>query len=177
MAVWVPPCSYPEGGPRVSSATLILWCIAIILLIFSWRSGTETLKRGLELAWKTTRANALLILLAFIIVGFVNVLSPEELVTAWIGPNSGWRGIAASEFLGMFLPGGPYVVFPIIDILYQAGAGLAPVITLITSWSTQSLLTISFELPFMGWRFTAIRWGVGLAIPILTGAAALLIWG
>jgi hypothetical protein len=77
----------------------------------------------------------------------------------------------------MFLPGGPYVVFPIIDILSQAGAGLAPVITLITSWSSLSLLTISFELPFMGWRFTAIRWGLGLGIPILAGAAALLIWG
>ena len=161
----------------MSSATLILWSIAAVLLFFSWRAGSDTLRRGLDLAWKTTRNNAILILLAFMIVGFVNVLSPEELVTAWIGPGSGWRGIAASEFLGMLLPGGPYVVFPLIDILYQAGAGLAPVITLITSWSTQSLLTISFELPFMGWRFTAIRWGLGLAIPILAGTAALLIWG
>jgi uncharacterized membrane protein YraQ (UPF0718 family) len=161
----------------MSSATLILWCIAGVLAIFSWRAGSGTFKKGLELTWKTTRANALLIFLAFIIVGFVNVLSPEELVTAWIGPKSGWRGIATSEFLGMLLPGGPYVVFPIIDILSQAGAGLAPVITLITSWSTQSLLTISFELPFMGWRFTSIRWGLGLAIPVLTGAVALLLWG
>jgi uncharacterized membrane protein YraQ (UPF0718 family) len=161
----------------MNSATVILWCIAGVLLFFSWRASTDTLKRGLELAWKTTRSNALLIILAFIVVGFVNVLSPQELVTAWIGPNSGWQGIATSEFLGMLLPGGPYVVFPIIDILNQAGAGLAPVITLITSWSTQSLLTVSFELPFMGWRFTAIRWGLGLAIPILVGTTALLIWG
>ena len=161
----------------MSSAAIILWCIAGVLLAFSWRAGPETVKKGLELTWKTTRSNALLIFLAFIIVGFVNVLSPEELVIAWIGPNSGWRGIATSEFLGMLLPGGPYVIFPLIDILYQAGAGLAAVITLITSWSTQSLLTISFELPFMGWRFTSIRWGIGLAIPLLTGFLALLIWG
>lgn len=161
----------------MSSAALILWCIVGVLSIFSWRAGAGTLQRGLELTWKTTRSNALLIFLAFLIVGFVNVLSPEELITAWIGPNSGWRGIATSEFLGMLLPGGPYVVFPIIDILSQAGAGLAPVITLITSWSTQSLLTISFELPFMGWRFTSIRWGLGLAIPVLTGVIALLLWG
>ena len=161
----------------MNSATLILWSIAAVLFLFSWRAGTDTLQRGFELAWKTTSKNALLIFLAFIIVGFVNILSPEELVTAWIGPNSGWKGILTSEFLGMLLPGGPYVVFPIIDILAQAGAGLAPVITLITSWSTQSLLTVSFELPFMGWRFTVIRWGMGLVIPILTGLIALLIWG
>jgi len=161
----------------MSSATLILWCIAGVLVILSWRAGPGTIQKGLELTWKTTRANALLIILAFMIVGFVSVLSPEELVTAWIGPTSGWQGIAAAEFLGMLLPGGPYVVFPIIEILNQAGAGLAPVIALITSWSTQSLLTISFELPFMGWRFTSIRWGLGLAIPILAGAVAALIWG
>jgi len=161
----------------MNSATVILWVIFFILLFFSWRKGPESVKKGASLAWGTTKSNALLIFLAFIIVGFVNVLSPEELVSAWIGPDSGYKGILSAEFLGMLLPGGPYVVFPLIAILAQAGAGLAPVITLITSWSTQSLLTISFELPFMGWRFTAIRWSIGLAIPLLAGIVVALIWG
>ena len=161
----------------MSSATIIHCIIAAVLLFFSWRTGQENLRKGWGFTWKTTKQNALLIFLAFIIVGFVNVLSPEELITSWIGPDSGWQGILSSEFLGMLLPGGPYVVFPIVAILMQAGAGLAPVITLITSWSTQSLLTVSFELPFMGWRFTAVRWSIGLLIPLLTGVAAVLIWG
>jgi uncharacterized protein len=160
----------------MNSATIILWVIFIILFFFSWRKGPEVLKQGTSLAWSTTKSNALLIFLAFIIVGFVNVLSPEDLVTAWIGPESGFKGILSSELLGMLLPGGPYVVFPLISILYEAGAGLAPVVTLITSWSTQSLLTISFELPFMGWRFTAIRWGLGLFIPLAAGIVAMLVW-
>lgn len=160
----------------MNSATLILWAIAFVLLVVSWRKGTDTIKKGFNLAWITTKQNALLIFLAFIITGFVNILSPEEMIQTWIGPGSGWRGIASAEFLGMLLPGGPYVVFPIIAILIQAGAGLAPVITLITSWSTQSLLTISYELPFMGWRFTLIRWGIGLLIPLLTGFIALALW-
>ena len=161
----------------MSSATLILWLIFVILLIFSWRESTDTVRRGFEMTWGTTKQNALLIILAFIIVGFVNVLSPEKLVTAWIGPGSGWSGVLLAEFLGMLLPGGPYVVFPLIALLYQAGAGMAPVITLITSWATQSLLTVSFELPFMGWRFTLVRWGLGLLIPLLAGMIALFFWG
>jgi uncharacterized membrane protein YraQ (UPF0718 family) len=116
-------------------------------------------------------------LLAFIIVGFVNVLSPEQLIETWIGPSAGWRGVLLSVGIGMLLPGGPYVVFPLITILYEAGAGIAPVITLITSWATLSLLTISFELPIMGWRFTAIRWSTSLLIPLITGTIALFIWG
>jgi len=161
----------------MNSATIILWFIAIIFFFLSWRDGAKTVKKGFELAWGTTKQNALLILLAFIIVGFVSILSPEELITTWIGPRSGLKGIALAEFLGMLIPGGPYVVFPLISILFEAGAGLAPGITLITSWATQSLLTVSFELPFMGWRFTAIRWGLGLLIPLLTGLIVMLIWG
>jgi uncharacterized membrane protein YraQ (UPF0718 family) len=161
----------------MNSATIILWCITAVLFLYSWKAGSGTIRRGTELAWQVTKQNGLLIVLAFIIVGFVTILSPERLVTSWIGPGSGWIGIILAEFLGMLLPGGPYVVFPLIAILLQAGAGLAPIITLITSWSTQSLLTVSFELPFMGWRFTAIRWSLGLFIPLLAGLLVSLIWG
>jgi uncharacterized membrane protein YraQ (UPF0718 family) len=160
----------------MNSATIILWCITAVLFIFSLRQGADVLKKGALQAWKTGKANALLLVLAFVIVGFVNVLSPQQLIESWIGPSSGWRGILTAEFLGMLLPGGPYVVFPLIAILAHAGAGLGPVVTLITSWSTQSLLTVSFELPFMGWRFALIRWGTGLVIPILAGLAVSAIW-
>lgn len=161
----------------MKSSTIILWIITLILFLFSWKKGADTVKQGTQLAWSTTKRNGLLIILAFIIAGFVNILSPEDLVTGLIGPDSGWRGIISAEFFGTLLPGGPYVVFPIIAILVQAGAGLGPAISLITSWSTQSLLTISFELPFMGWRFTAIRWVIGLLIPLMAGFTANLLWG
>ena len=159
------------------TSTIALWIITLTLILVSWNKGPDTINKGTQLVWSTTKKNGLLIVLAFIIAGFVTVLSPEDLVTAWIGPNSGWQGLISAEFLGSLLPGGPYVVFPIIAVLMQAGAGLGPAITLITSWSTQSLLTISFQLAFMGWRFTAIRWLIGLIIPLLAGFTAILLWG
>jgi hypothetical protein len=60
-------------------------------------------------------------------------------------------------------------------MIYVSGAGLGPVVTLITSWSMLALLSVTFELPFMGWRFTAVRWGIGLAVPILAGGIAMLL--
>jgi len=159
----------------MNSATLILWVIAGILLAVSLRRGKETLITGLQLSWKTTYKNAAVLFLAFLIVGYVDILSPTDLVKSWIGPASGWKGLLVAEGLGLLLPGGPYVVFPLIAVLYKSGASLPAVITLVTSWSTQSLLTISFELPFMGGRFTLIRWSLGLIIPLLAGSAALLL--
>jgi uncharacterized membrane protein YraQ (UPF0718 family) len=127
--------------------------------------------------WHTLRRILPLLVVAFVIVGYVDVLAPQRLVQEWIGPRSGWQGLLLSEVAGILLPGGPYVVFPVIAALYRAGAGLGPAVTLVTAWAMGALLTISFELPFMGWRFTAIRWGLGLIFPLLAGAAAQVMFG
>ncbi|MBU0510569.1 MAG: permease [Chloroflexi bacterium] len=161
----------------MSTATITLWVIAVGLLIYAWRRGDNSLRQGTLMGWQTLRRSAALLVAAFIIVGYVNVLSPTNLVQEWIGPNSGWQGLILAEIIGMLLPGGPYVIFPLIAVIYQSGAGLGPAVAIITSWATQSLLTITFELPFMGWRFTAIRWGLGLGIPLLAGGAAQLFFG
>ncbi len=161
----------------MTTATIVLWIISLGLVVYAWRRGDGSLKRGLALGWLTLKRNSILLLVAFLLVGYVNVLSPTDLIQVWIGPDSGLRGLFLSEVIGMLLPGGPYVVFPLIAVLYNSGAGLGPAVTIVTSWSTQALLTISFELPFMGWRFTAIRWGLGLAIPMLAGLGAMLLFG
>jgi uncharacterized membrane protein YraQ (UPF0718 family) len=114
--------------------------------------------------------------MAFIIVGFVNVLSPQNLIEKYLGPDSGWGGLFLAEGIGMLLPGGPYVVFPLIAVIYTAGAGLAPAVTLVTSWAALALLTVTFELPFMGWRFTVVRWGMGLLAPLAAGAIVMFLF-
>jgi uncharacterized membrane protein YraQ (UPF0718 family) len=85
--------------------------------------------------------------------------------------------LVLATVVGLLLPGGPYVVFPLIAVLYQAGAGIGAAVALVTSWAMLALISVSFELPFMGWRFTAVRWGLGLIFPILAGAAAQLFFG
>jgi uncharacterized membrane protein YraQ (UPF0718 family) len=116
-------------------------------------------------------------LVAFAIVGFVEELAPQEIVRAWIGPGSGIPGIFIGEVAGTLLPGGPYVVFPLIAALYQAGAGIGPTLAMITSWSGLALLSAAYELPFLGWRFTLIRMGLASSVPLLVGLLGMIIFG
>lgn len=160
----------------MTTATLLLILIALILLVYAWRQGDGSHRRGLVQGWQTLKRTWLLLLVAFVIVGYVNVLSPQDLIQQWLGPESGWGGLLLAELIGVLLPGGPYVVFPLIGVLYIAGAGLGPAVTLITSWAMLALISVTFELPFMGWRFTAVRWGLGLPFPILAGALAQLLF-
>ena len=150
-------------------ATLTLIVLAVGLWFYAWRRKDGSDRRGLWQGWLTLRRTMPLMLVAFAIIGYIDVLEPQELVQAWLGPNSGWSGILLAEAVGMLLPGGPYVVFPLIAVLYRSGAGLGPAVTLVTSWATLALISVSFELSFMGWRFTAVRWGLGLLAALIAG--------
>jgi uncharacterized membrane protein YraQ (UPF0718 family) len=155
-------------------ATVTLGLLAAGLVLLAWRRQDDSLRRGVVQGWQTLRRTLPLLLIAFAIVGYINVLSPQTLVQAWLGPDSGWSGLLLAEAIGIFLPGGPYVVFPLIAVIYEAGAGLGPAVTLITSWATLALISVTFELSFLGWRFSAIRWGLGLLIPVSAGAISIL---
>lgn len=160
----------------MTTATITIWTIAIVMLIIAWRRKDGSHTRGVVQGWKTFKRNFWTLVMALVIVGFVNALSPQNLIQDYLGPDSGWGGILLAEGIGMILPGGPYVVFPIMAVIYQAGAGLAPAVTLVTSWASVALLTVTFELPFMGWRFSVIRWGMGLLAPLLAGAVVMLLF-
>jgi uncharacterized membrane protein YraQ (UPF0718 family) len=158
----------------MTEATAILVLIALMLVIIARRQSAEQLKLGVQTGWVTLKRTMPVLLLAFIIVGLVNALEPQSLVRTWIGPESGVQGVAIGTLAGMLMPGGPYVIFPLIATLYQSGAGLGPTLAMITSWATIALLTVSFELPFMGWRFSLIRLGLGVFIPLVVGLMATL---
>jgi uncharacterized membrane protein YraQ (UPF0718 family) len=161
----------------MNSSTIILTLIAVGMVVLAFRRGKPTLAEGLRISWQTVRRTLVLLLLAFAIVGFINVLSPQDLVRQLIGPDSGFAGLLFGTATGMLLPGGPYVVFPLIASLYTAGAGLAPTLAIVTSWASLALLSVSFEIPFLGWRFSALRLAIGLAVPLLVGIAGQLLFG
>ncbi len=161
----------------MNRVALMLGALAAGLLAFAWRRGDGSHRTGVEQGWRLLLRTLPLLIVAFVIIGYVDVLAPQRLVQGWIGPGSGWPGIVWAEAAGMALPGGPYVVFPLVATLYHAGAAIGPAVAMITAWAMNALLTISFELPFLGWRFTAVRWGLGLFFPVLAGAAAQALFG
>lgn len=161
----------------MTESTLILFGLAGLGLFIAWRRGDGSVKRAVKAGWSTLLRTLPLLIVAFIIVGYVNALEPQALVRTWIGPGSGMQGILIGTLAGMLLPGGPYVVFPLIGTLYASGAGMGPTLAMITSWAGLALLSVSFELPFLGWRFTLIRLGLGLVVPVLVGSAGMLLPG
>ena len=55
--------------------------------------------------------------------GYIAAVIPQEIITGWLGPNSGWLGVATAVVAGAATPGGPVVGFSIGAVALKAGGG------------------------------------------------------
>jgi uncharacterized membrane protein YraQ (UPF0718 family) len=108
--------------------------------------------------------------LGFILAGLVDVLVPNAVLVQWLGAERGQQGILVGWAVGLLLPGGPYVLFPIMANLFAKGVAAGPLITLITAKTLVSpIRMLTYEAPLMGWPITLARFVPGLLVPPVLG--------
>ena len=79
-------------------------------------------------------------------------------------------GILAGWGIGLLVPGGPYLIFPIVANLLRQGAAPGPLIALITAKVLLSPIRVfSYEAPLLGWPMTFARLVPGLLLPPALG--------
>ena len=69
--------------------TLIMGALAAVLFIIAWLQGGDLHVSGTKIALKTTLAILPLLFFAFIVAGLVQVLLPKDLLSHWVGDESG----------------------------------------------------------------------------------------
>jgi uncharacterized protein len=112
-------------------------------------------------------------LVGFLLGGMVLVLLPQHLVAAYAGEQSGVRGLVLATVAGAITPGGPFVAFPLVASLWQAGTGIGPLVAYLTAWSLLGFNRIViYEGPIMGWRFVAVRVLSVVLVPVTVGYLA-----
>ncbi len=136
--------------------------------------------KGPEEVWRAFLSNegvfllvASLVPAALMLSALIEVLLSRELVEKWLGVGSGFKGIMLATFAGAFVPGGPFLCFPIVLALYRAGADWAPLITFVSSWSILSAMRIIvFEVPFVGFELPIVRVLSCIWLPPVIGLTA-----
>jgi len=113
-----------------------------------------------------------LLAFAFIIAGMIQVLLPQELLSKWVGVESGMRGILIGTVAGGLSPGGPYVSLPIVAGLLRSGASVGTMVAFLTGWSLWAIARLPMEVGIIGWEFTLIRIGSTFFFPPIAGLIA-----
>jgi uncharacterized membrane protein YraQ (UPF0718 family) len=157
-----------------ASATVFLWGLALMLGAVALRRGRDTARRGLEISVERLSGIIPRIAVALLTAGFVAKLMPGEPIAALIGPESGWRGILVASLTGGFVPAGPIISFPLVVVLYKAGAGIPQIVAFLTAWSVFAFhRVLIYESTLMGWRFSVVRLVSSVILPPLSGLFAL----
>lgn len=152
--------------------TIIMAVIAIILLIFAYQKGGGEHILGLKAGGNIFLQILPLLIFAFIIAGTIQYVIPAELVSKWVGADSGFRGILLGTAFGGLTPGGPMIAMPIAAGLLKTGANIGTMVAFMTGWSLWAFTRLPLEVGMMGWKFTAIRLACTFIFPILAGLIA-----
>lgn len=155
---------------------IILGLLALAGVIFTFVRDRERFREAIKIAGTSLFRLFPAVCLAIFAAALLVPVLPSEIIGHLIGPESGVTGIAIATLAGAFIPGGPFITFPLILIFQSAGAGTAQLVALLTAWSVVAIhRLIAFEVPLMGPRFTGLRLLTSLPLPFLSGLIALLL--
>lgn len=160
----------------MTAGQAFLWVVALAALGACLRRGPGVVRRvGVDTGQGLVKILPMFAV-ALPMAAFLAELMPADAAVAWIGPESGFMGVVIASAAGGFMPGGPFVTFPLVLAFSKAGAGVPQMAALITGWSIFAVhRIISWEYPLLGWRFVAMRMVSALPLPIIAGLLAELV--
>ena len=156
--------------------TIVMACLAVILLVVGYSRGESQHITGLKSALKMTIDVLPLLIFAFIMAGMIQTLLPHELLSRWIGEESGIRGILIGTIAGGITPGGPYVSLPLAAGFLRSGASLGTMVAFLTAWSLWAVSRLPMEIGIMGWKFTVVRLACTFFFPPIAGFLAQILF-
>lgn len=149
---------------------LVMGGLTILMVAWAFTKGKDLPLRGIQAGFGLLQEVWLPLLFGFCLAGLFEVLVPRELLVKWMGKESGVQGILLGWLVGLLMPGGPYIVFPMAASLFREGMGVGPLLTFITAKALLSPIRLfTWEVPFLGWAFVMARTLPSLLLPPIVG--------
>jgi uncharacterized membrane protein YraQ (UPF0718 family) len=155
---------------------IILWGSVAALGFMAWQRGRTVLVSSAREGAMDFINIVPRIALGVIGSGYIAAIIPQQVITGWLGPDSGWSGVLAAVIAGAATPGGPVVGFSIGAVALKSGGGAPQVIAYVVAWALFAFQRlILWEIPFMPARFVWFRAAVSVPVPFLAAAIAMAI--
>ena len=105
----------------------------------------------------------------FILIGLADVWLPKEKVEKHIGADSGVMGTVWVILLAMLQAGPLYGAFPVAYLLWKKGSSVKNIFIYLGAFPMMKPPLLSFEIAYLGLKFTLIRTAVTVPVFILIG--------
>lgn len=161
---------------------LVIFTVLFYIFLAAYSPSTRSQAFTGIRSGATTLVRVLLLILAGVFLGSaVGAMIPREVIARSIGGESGFTGIVIGTLVGALIPGGPYVLFPLVASFYSIGAGVPALIAMIFAWTCIAVTRLPLEIGFLsavgGERLILYRILIGIPLPLLAGVLAGLLVG
>ena len=156
----------------------ILLGLVVIAFVVAFARDRALPLAGLGAGARLLRGVWVELTLGFVLAGLLEVLIPAPALSRWLGAEQPGRGILVGWAAGLVMPGGPYLVFPVVANLFRNGAAPGPLITLLTAKTLVSpVRMLTYEAPLLGWPLTLARFVPGVLLPPVLGLLGQWLFG
>lgn len=105
----------------------------------------------------------------FVLIGLFDVWIPKEKIEKQVGESSGIKGILLVMLLAFIQAGPLYAAFPVAYILWKKGCSPSNVFIYLSAFTTAKIPMITFEIGFLGLKFSLLRILITIPVFVLIG--------
>lgn len=119
--------------------------------------------------WLFLKEMVLFLPLLFVLIGIFDVWMPRRKIERHIGEQSGWKGTILVILMAMLQAGPLYGAFPFAYLLWKKGCSVRNIFIYLGAYSTMKIPMLTFEIGFLGLRFSMLRTLISLPLFIAAG--------
>jgi len=135
-------------------------------LVFQFSPGIEMFEENF---WGFLKEMLIALPVMFILIGLFDVWVSKEKVQKHIGDASGIKGILLVMLLAFVQAGPLYAAFPVAYILKKKGTSSVNIFIYLSSYTMAKVPMLTFEIGFLGLKFSLLRLILSIPIFILIG--------
>lgn len=156
---------------------IIFISLSVILSVVSVILDRKKTLAGFRKGWNMFKNVLVPFLSILIIVAIVLYLVPPDIITRYLGENSGILGFSIAAVVGSItlIPG--FISYPIAAGLIDQGASYAVVATFMTTLMMVGIITLPLEIKYLGQRAAIMRNALNFVAAIIIGLAVGMVMG
>ena len=155
---------------RKNRISLIMSAIFGILVAISFLSNFEPgIEIGRDHFYIFLKEMILFLPIMFVLIGLGDVWISKEKAEKHLGEQSGLKGIVVVIFMSMAQVGPLYGAFPVAYLLWKKGASVRNIFIYLGAFCTIKIPMLTFEIGFLGWKFSLIRTILSIPLIIIIG--------
>jgi len=151
--------------------TMAVWLLTAGFLVFSLIKDKRKTKEALKKAFGMGKGMLFSIFSIIFAIGLLLTLLPPQEIAVFVQKQNVLLATAVSALFGSITLIPAFIAFPLVGTLVNAGVGIVPSVSFLTTLTMVGFVTFPLEIKSFGKKFTFIRNALSFLFAIIIALA------